>query len=600
MQIQQVNAAFCRVKQYISAFTRSMAVLLITAGHAHTQGTWTALRDTAPQLNAGVMLLLTDGTIITTTTTDPNAVWDDSCGPGWNKLTPDSTGSYVNGKWSVIAPMHSSRVYFSSQVLQNGKVYVAGGEFGNGGNLAELYDPVADSWSPIPGLPVINNLADANSQVLPDGSILQNSVYPSPIGIQNFIYNPDSNSLSPGPSCLSDDDEACWLKLPDNSILFENTNSTGTERYIPALNAWIPDATMPVSLYDNFGSETGAGLVLPDGRAFFLGSNGNTAYYTPSGDTSNGSWASGPMIPDGNGTPDAPAAMMPDGHILCAVAPVPNGTATDSVFHSTSYFYDFDYTTNTFTNVGAPNGQPSYNQPSCAMMMLDLPDGNVLLGIEGCSQYYIYKPGNAPLAVAKPTIGNITQTDCSFMVTGTLFNGISQGAAYGDDWQMVTNYPMVRLIANGQTWYARTTNWNRTGIQTGTLPDTAYFTIPASVPAGNYALLLSANGVSSDTFSFAYNACPSGLVSMARPSGSVEVVPNPAQGQTELRFNTESAGLYTVHVTDVFGKELLAEQGIAVSGQNTHYLPLTKLTDGIYLVRIYAGAQSYIARVVVQ
>ncbi len=568
----------------------------------HAQGTWAALRDTAPALNNGVMLLLTDGTIITTVTTDPNAFWDDSCGPAWNKLTPDSTGSYLNGTWSVIAPMINSRIYFSSQVLQNGNVYVAGGEFGTGGGKAELYDPLANTWSSIPGIPAANNLLDPNSQMLPDGRILQNSVFPSTpfLGAQNFIYNPDSNTISAGPLCLANDDEACWTKLPDNSILFENAGSSTAERYIPALNTWIPDASLPVSLYDIYGSETGPGLILPDGRAFFLGSNGYTAYYTPSGDTTNGQWAPGPTIPNHCGTPDAPAAMMRDGHILCAFSPVPDGSSIDSIFHTTTYFYDFNYTTDSFTNVGAPNGQPAYNQPSGAMIMLNLPDGNVLLGIEGSNQYYIYTPGNLPLAAGKPTIDTITQAACNFMITGTLFNGISQGAAFGDDWQMATNYPVVSLIANGHTWYARTTRWNRTGIQTGTLPDTAYFTVPSTIAPGNYALLLSANGISSDTFNFAYSPCTIAVTEIEAPANSISVVPNPAHYKTELWFTAEIAGPYTLRVTDILGRVLLSEQGSAQSGKNVHSLQLSGLSSGIYLANIIKGAESFVARLVVQ
>jgi hypothetical protein len=91
-------------------------LIIITALYTctHAQGTWAALRDIAPGLNNGVMLLLTNGAIITTITDDPLAVWDDSCGPAWNKLTPDSTGSYLNGTWAAMASMHNSRIYFST------------------------------------------------------------------------------------------------------------------------------------------------------------------------------------------------------------------------------------------------------------------------------------------------------------------------------------------------------------------------------------------------------------------------------------------------------------------------------------------------------
>ena len=159
-----------RITKLIHVMVLMLAMLFATYISTSAQGSWTSLKDTAPNLNNGVMLLLTDGSVITITTDDPLAVYDDSAGPVWNKLVPDSTGSYINGKWSLIAPMHQSRIYFSTQVLQNGKVYAAGGEFGTGGAAAELYDPLADTWTPIPGIPMGYNLADANSAMLPDGT----------------------------------------------------------------------------------------------------------------------------------------------------------------------------------------------------------------------------------------------------------------------------------------------------------------------------------------------------------------------------------------------------------------------------------------------
>ena len=174
--------------------------------------------------------------------------------------------------------------------------------------------------------------------------------------------------------------------------------------------------------------------------------------------------------------------MMPDGHILCAVSQAPDSSAIDSIFHSLMFFYEFDYTTNAFNQVLCPNGQMSYPQPCFVTIMLNLPDGGILLGIEGSNQYYIYSPGNAPLAAGKPTVAEVTESGCEYMITGALFNGISQGSAYGDDWQnghQLSN--AVRLmLQNGHTYYAPTKFWNRTGIQTGPLSDTAWFTIPAN------------------------------------------------------------------------------------------------------------------------
>ena len=74
-------------------------------------------------------------------------------------------------------------------------------------------------------------------------------------------------------------------------------------------------------------------MLLPDGRAFFIGGNGHTAFYAPSGDISPGTWTQGPDLPNGMVMQDAPAAMLPNGKVLCAVSAPSN--------HNPVYFYEY-------------------------------------------------------------------------------------------------------------------------------------------------------------------------------------------------------------------------------------------------------------------
>ena len=61
--------------------------------------------------------------------------------------------------------MHTTRLYYSSQTLKNGKIYVAGGEYGTGYATAEIYDPVADKWTIVPTGSL--SFYDANSNYCP-------------------------------------------------------------------------------------------------------------------------------------------------------------------------------------------------------------------------------------------------------------------------------------------------------------------------------------------------------------------------------------------------------------------------------------------------
>jgi hypothetical protein len=476
-------------------------------------GFWTPLATKAPDDNLGGMLLLSDGSVIAKT----KAGGSDGIGSIYNRLTPDIHGSYVNGTWSSIAPMNDTRLYYSSQILMDGRVYVAGGEYGTGGAKGEVYNPLTDTWTPTPNQG--QTFSDANSEILPDGRVL-NALVNQGGPTATVIYNPLNNTYIPGPPTIGSHNESSWVKLADSSIIMIAIGSTSSSRYIPSLNQWIADATVPVNLYDIFGFETGAALLLPDGRAFFIGATSKTAYYTPSGNLTPGTWAAGPDIPDGKGQPDAPAAMMVNGKILMPVSPAP---ISGNVFQPPTTFYEFDYLSNTFTAIVAPGGGANINKPCYESNLLTLPDGNVLYGVFDSSQYYIYTPAGAPLAAGKPTISSVIQNGCNaFTLTGTLFNGISEGACYGDDWQMATNYPIVRVSSGGNVYYARSFNWNSTGVQRGTSADTTQFTLPVGLPSGSYYLQVIANGIASDSVLFnPYATLSSSLTPPPVCSGSI-------------------------------------------------------------------------------
>lgn len=497
-------------------FVRLWLVVLLCVGswlvlptRLAAQGTWSSLVHTAPE-GVNTMLLLSDGTVMAA----------GSSMNSWYRLTPDSSGSYVNGTWSTLASMNDSRLYFSSDVLTNGQVFVAGAEYGTGTNSAEIYDPPSNTWTRCPPPPAgQTRFLDSVSKILPNGNVLIAPVGPATSG-GTVIYVPASNTWINGPTLFRGfyQDEASWVKLADDSILTIDPFGTHSERYLPSLNRWIDDATVPVALYDSFGFELGAAFLLPDGRAFFLGATGNTALYTPSGNTNMGVWQAGPVMPNGQGTPDAPAAMMVNGKILCAVSPVPTSA---NHFPDPTSFYEYDSVANSFAQVSGPTGL-TYPGGTYVMRMLDLPDGSVLLATSG-SQLYAYQPAGLPLLAGKPAVSNVTQNaDQSFHITGTLFNGISEGAAYGDDVQMDSNYPLVRMSdLNGIVYYARTYGWISTSVMTSNRPVSTEFMLPANLPATNLSLVVVANGNSSAPVSFSTATLSPVIVAQPRSQTAV-------------------------------------------------------------------------------
>jgi hypothetical protein len=440
---------------------------------------------------AGTMMLETDGTVLMQGGGVTSAEY---------RLTPDSSGSYVNGTWTRVASMTLPRLYYGSTVLPDGRIMVQGGEYsGTQGqatdtNAGEIYNPVTNIWSAIAPFPE-PNFGDDSLELLPNGMVLAGYVD----GPQTFLYNPTTNTWSLGQTKLLNDqsDEENWVELPGGNLLSYSiwaSNTSGmpsAQMYVAATNTWVAAGTVPVALSSAAnGNELGAGLLLADGRVFYLGATGNTAYYTPA----TNSWTAGPVIPDGLVTDDAPAACLPNGDILF--------TADTPLYQGPAHIFEFNPTTNTYTDLSSELPTSYLSGPAYLDRMLVLPTGQVLLN-NGSSQLYIFTPSGAPLAVGVPTVTGISENpDGSFLLSGTLLNGISQGAYYGDDAQMSSNYPIVRLTdASNDVYYARTYNWSSTGLATGTTPESTDFTLPAGLPAGKYAVSIVANGSASSSMS---------------------------------------------------------------------------------------------------
>jgi hypothetical protein len=87
----------------------------------------------------------------------------------------------------------------------------------------------------------------------------------------------------------------------------------------------------------------------------------------------------------------------------------------------------------------------------------------------------------------------------TYSIGGTQFNGLSNGAAYGDDAQMNSNYPIVRITNNatGHVFYTRSHNPSTMGVATGTKEVFTHFDVPTGMETGASTLEVVANGLAS-------------------------------------------------------------------------------------------------------
>ena len=414
----------------------------------------------------------------------------------WYLLTPDSNGSYVNGTWSTIASMSTQRLYFGSNVMQNGNVFVQGGEYSgpqgdsNDNNTGEIYNSTTNSWSPIATFPQ-SHYGDDPSILLPNGNILAGYL----AGPQTYIYNISTNTWTKTGTKNNNDqsDEENWVKLPDNSVLsydvFYNTGKpTGlAQRYIPSTGKWVNTGTVPLPLSNTAQFELGPNALLPNGEVFQVGGNNNTALFNPSTDTNNGggTWSAGPVIPGGFVSDDAPGILLPNGQFIF--------TADRPDYNAPTHVFDYNYTTNTITDItpSVSKNDPSSlvsqlaAQPSFTDRMLMLPNGQALFTVGDTSQLYVYTGTGPVVSSSTPSIAGIfSNSGNSYTLLGSALNGASQGATYGDDAEMDTNYPIISVATNiGTTYYARTTNWNATGVGAVNGSSVVSFSLPAAISA---------------------------------------------------------------------------------------------------------------------
>lgn len=590
----RVNPAVCRIikttlvwplSEYCLRFALRLTLALGVCGlaspwMAQAVGTWVQLVNQPPSGSTCYMNLLSDGTVM--------AQDIRSGAKNWYRLTPDAHGSYLNGTWSTLTPMHDGRNAYASQVLTDGRVFVAGGESGGGNGSAEIYDPLLDTWTYCAGTGFGVQFYDNISEILPNGNVLISPVQPASPGL-TMVYNPSLNSWISSPPLYRgyNQDEASWVKLPDNSILTVDPYGTNSERFIPFLNKWINDAILPVAVYDVRNLEIGAALLLPNGKAIVLGATGNTALYTPSGTTNMGSWHAGALIPAGQGAIDAPAAVMPNGKVLCMFSTAPS-------YGPPCTFYEYDPIANNFTQTTFPGNSSNY-YPNDARMLI-LPDGTVLFSNNGFGPVYAYQPDGSPLPAGQPTIKSITTNAYrSYHLTGTLLNGLNEGAGYGDDAQMNSNYPLVRMTNNatGKVYYARTYNWSSTGVMTGTNIVSTEFMVPENLPSGNYSLVVVANGIGSAPVSFAFNPDPLGITILAgfASDGPIGGPFNPAyqayflnnRGTSTLSWSLVNTSLW-LNVSPVGGALVPGGQSTVIASVSS---AATNLPVGIYTATVW-------------
>jgi hypothetical protein len=135
--------------------------------------------------------------------------------------------------------------------------------------------------------------------------------------------------------------------------------------------------------------------------------------------------------------------------------------------------------------------------------MLVLPTGQILF-TKGSTAVVVYTAAGIPQVEWEPVVtsapGTLLLGSYNNLISGRQFNGLSQGAAYGDDAQMATNYPLVRITNNatGHIRYVKTHDHSTMGVATGSATVSTNADPITNVETGTSTLQVVANGIASN------------------------------------------------------------------------------------------------------
>ena len=185
----------------------------------------------------------------------------------------------------------------------------------------------------------------------------------------------------------------------------------------------------------------------------------------------------------------APEAVAAAAAAASGFAPEATTAATTCPPADIWRLYEFNGT----SLIPEPAGSMCNNQPS----LLLSPTGEVMLNLN-----FVYKSTGAFENAWRPTITNFAYTynvnpGGTYQIYGTQFNGLSQANAFGDEFQVATNFPLVRITNNatGDVSYATTHDFSTMGVATGSALVSTWFDVPTNAETGDSKLEVVANGI---------------------------------------------------------------------------------------------------------
>lgn len=320
--------------------------------------------------------------------------------------------------WTLAPPMRTGRFGHQMAIMPDGRVLVVGAPLGTPVNIAEIYDPLANSWAPpilMTAAPpgryrgTVTQLPNTGEVLIAGGAHID--------GSHSSVerYDPVRNTFAPAAPMTTYRQAHTATLLSGGEVLaaggYGGWLHAETERYDPARNVWTAGARMRVARTHHAAALLQDGRVLIAGGANAQGSlERSCELYDPATDT----WT--PAMPLISPRLGGTAMLLHDGRMLLA------GGYGESTSEIGAEIYD--------PRTGRWDAAAPMHSPRGGYAVVLLPSGTMLVagGRRGKSTYLdsveIYDPGgntwfdSASMGSARSDATAILLVDGRVLVTG--------------------------------------------------------------------------------------------------------------------------------------------------------------------------------------
>ncbi|MDQ4069441.1 MAG: hypothetical protein M3203_08225 [Actinomycetota bacterium] len=212
-------------------------------------GTWSPTGSMNVRRALHVAQLMEDGRVLVAGGRTCNAPPPVACN---FQVTTNTAEIYdpATGTWTLTTPMNSHRHTTSAVLLPTGEVLVPAG-FPGGQNTAEFYDPDTETWTLTGPLPV--GRARQGAMLLPDGDALVAAGSTGQVTVRSETYDRATNTWTPAGNVNQPRFNYFFTELPNGKVLIAGgapgnaggPAETTAEVFDPATRTWSSAGTLP-------------------------------------------------------------------------------------------------------------------------------------------------------------------------------------------------------------------------------------------------------------------------------------------------------------------------------------------------------------------